>query len=189
MNRDQLEHLLRAASSIVEVTDLVVIGSQAILASFPEWQLPPQATRSVEADIAVDAGLARLEVAVDETELADRIDGAIGEGSLFHQTHGYYAQGVETATAVLPVGWRDRLVPVICETADPKVVGWCLEVHDLWVSKAAAGRDKDRDYCIALADAGIVDPTICEQRIDGLTPAAQWRARHLARRAFGPPRR
>lgn len=90
---------------------------------------------SVEADIAIDSDLARLDVATDESELADRIDGAIGEGSMFHQTFGYYAQGVETTTAVLTDGWRDRLVPLICESADPIAVGWCLERHDLWVAK------------------------------------------------------
>jgi hypothetical protein len=122
MKRTQLQHVLRAAASIVELSDLVVIGSQAILASYPEWELPPGATMSVEADLAVDATLARVDLAVDESTLADRIDGAIGEGSMFHQTHGYYAQGVETTTAVLTEGWRDRLIPFVCEDADPKVV-------------------------------------------------------------------
>jgi hypothetical protein len=77
---------------------------------------------------------------------------------------------------------------VICETAEPKVVGWCLEVHDLWVAKAAAGRDKDRDYCTALAAAGIVERAVCEQRIAQLPPAEQRRAHHIASHAFTPPR-
>ena len=139
MRRVDLEHLLRASASIVGVSDLVVIGSQAILGAFPEWELPSDATRSVEADIAVDVKIARHNTRADQTTLVDRIDGAIGEGSMFHSTHGYYAQGAETTTAVLGAGWRDRLVPVICEAAEPVVVGWCLEPHDLWVSKAAAG--------------------------------------------------
>jgi hypothetical protein len=42
-------------------------------------------------------------------ELADRIDGAIGEGSQFHQPYGYYAQGVGPETALLPEGWIDRV--------------------------------------------------------------------------------
>lgn len=55
-------------------------------------------------------------------ELAEKIEGAIGEGSQFHQTFGYYAQGVGPDTAVLPRGWmsrvststdRDGLTPVI----------------------------------------------------------------------------
>jgi hypothetical protein len=46
---------------------------------------------------------------------ADQVDGAIGGLSSFHETFGYYAQGVSVSTAVLPEGWRDRLVLV--ETA------------------------------------------------------------------------
>ncbi len=76
---DQLEHLLRAVVRVVEVRDLVVIGSQAIPASYPHRRLPGEATRSVAVDVAVD--LARLEVAVDDVVLADRIGDAIGEGS------------------------------------------------------------------------------------------------------------
>ena len=176
MKRSELEHLLRAEASIAGVTDLVVIGSQAILGTYPEWELPREATMSVEADIAIDAELARVDVAADETELADRIDGAIGEGSMFHETYGYYAQGVETSTAVLAEGWRERLVSVICEEANPIAVGWCLERHDLWVSKAAAGREKDLTFCKALAKAGLVDRAVCEQRLAALSAADRRRA-------------
>lgn len=188
MKREQLEHLLRAAAAIAGVTDLVVIGSQAILGTYPEWELPREATMSVEADIAVDADLARLDVAADETELADRIDGAMGEGSMFHETHGYYAQGVETATAILTDGWRDRLVPVISETANPIAVGWCLERHDLWVSKAAAGREKDKEFCRALAQADLVDREICDERIAALPVLDRRRADVVVSASFGPVR-
>ena len=41
---------------------------------------------------------------------ADQVDGAIGELSAFHETFGYYAQGVSVSTAVLPEGWRDRVI-------------------------------------------------------------------------------
>lgn len=184
MRRTELEHLLRAAASIVGVTDLVVIGSQAILGAYPEWELPSDATRSVEADLAVDVQIAHLDAAADETELADRIDGAIGEGSMFHRTYGYYAQGVETTTAVLGAGWRDRLVPVICEAAETAVVGWCLDPHDLWVSKAVAGREKDREFCAALAHAGLVDEKTCLVRIAALDDPYRTRADAVARVAF-----
>lgn len=184
MRREQLEHLLRAASTIAGVTDLVVIGSQAILGTYPEWELPSAATMSVEADLAVDADLARLDLGVDESELADLIDGAIGEGSMFHETYGYYAQGVETATAVLTDGWRERLVPFICETADPIAVGWCLERHDLWVAKAAAGREKDHEFCRALATSDLVDRGTCLERIAAPTEPDRRRAEVVASAAF-----
>jgi hypothetical protein len=36
MTRAELEHVIRAAGSIAEVEDLVVIGSQAVLGEFPD---------------------------------------------------------------------------------------------------------------------------------------------------------
>jgi len=42
----------------------------------------------------------------------DVIDGSIGELSPFHDTFGYYAQGVEEGTAILPEGWKRRLIEV-----------------------------------------------------------------------------
>jgi hypothetical protein len=48
MTRDELEHLLRAASRIAEDPDVVVVGSQAILGSFGDWELPDEAVRRVE---------------------------------------------------------------------------------------------------------------------------------------------
>ena len=104
--------------------------------------------RYVEVDVA----------AMDDTDgsKADLIDGSIGEASTFHATFGYYAQGVVETTAILPTGWRDRLVRF--ETpATNGVVARCLEIHDLWISKAIAGRPKDVEFCKALVDAGLVD--------------------------------
>ena len=78
------------------------------------------------------------------------MDGAIGEGSAFHQTHGYYAQGVGPDTATLPRGWQRRLVRI----ENPHtggVAGLCLEVHDLAISKYVAGREKDREFTRKLA--------------------------------------
>ena len=45
-------------------------------------------------------------------------------------------------TATLPSGWEGRLVAVRNENT-LGATGWCLEPHDLWVSKAIAGRPKD----------------------------------------------
>jgi hypothetical protein len=38
-------------------------------------------------------------------------------------------------------------------------VGYCLDVADLFMSKAAAGRDKDRVFCMALLQHGYVKPS------------------------------
>jgi len=52
VNRDELAHILRAAVDIAKDRRILVLGSQAILASVPEEALPERATMSMEADIA-----------------------------------------------------------------------------------------------------------------------------------------
>src|SRR5438552_1041617 len=97
MTRDQLEHLIRAAAEITDEYEFVVVGSQSILGPIPNP--PPELIMSMEADI----------YPMNAEEKADKIDGALGEGSQFHETFGYYAQGVDSTTACLPQGWKDRL--------------------------------------------------------------------------------
>lgn len=90
-------------------------------------------------------------------ELADQIDGAIGEGSQFHQTYGYYAQGVGPDTAVLPSNWMQRVHRVQSGNTNDRV-GYCLDLRDLFLAKATAGREKDREFCMALFEHGHVTP-------------------------------
>ena len=107
MKRSDLEHILRASKGITVETEFIVIGSQSILGPHPD--APRVLRESMEADLYPRA----------RPELADKVDGAIGEGSRFHQTHGYYAQGVRPDTAVLPAGWRHRLVRIERDFARP----------------------------------------------------------------------
>jgi len=164
VTRAQFEHVVRAAGSILGTDEILVIGSQALHASV-EGPLPPEAERSVEVDVAVFG---------DATgDKADLIDGSIGELSMFHETFGYYAHGVVESTAMLPDGWRGRLVRF--ETpATNGVVAWCLEPHDLWVAKAIAHRPRDLEFCDALLEAGIVqDEKLADRlaRVEGLNEA------------------
>ena len=64
--------------------------------------------------------------------------------------------------------WRDRLVRY--ETAATNgVVAWCLEPHDLWISKAIASRPKDLEFCRATADAGLVKGKRLRERLAAVT--------------------
>jgi hypothetical protein len=155
VRRSELAHVLRAASTITDDPQILVIGSQAILGSFRDEALPDAATRSIEVDIAF----------FDDPDEAksDAVDGAIGELSRFHETNGYYGQGVGVATAVLPAGWEERLVRFEDPAAEPSRAR-CLDPHDLVVSKLVAGREKDLEFARALVDAGCVDVTILEAR-------------------------
>jgi hypothetical protein len=107
MRRDQLEHAIRTACQIIERPEVIVVGSQAILGSFREDELPADATMSVEVDILPIAN------SNDETaHLADLIEGVAGEFSTFEQLHGFSIDGVDLETSTLPDGWRGRLVKV-----------------------------------------------------------------------------
>jgi hypothetical protein len=66
----------------------------------------------------------------DAATLSTKLDGAIGEWSMFHQTHGYYVQGVGRDTAVLPEGWENRLVAVSGPNTNGRT-GLCLDARPL----------------------------------------------------------
>ena len=143
MTREQLEHIIRAAASIADDDELIIVGSQAVLGQYPN--APAELLVSIEADVYPK----------HHPDRADLIDGAIGEGSDFHETFGYYAQGVGPTTAVLPTGWDLRLVPAF-GPGTRGATGWCLEIHDLVLSKLVAGREKDLRYARDASRHGLV---------------------------------
>jgi len=168
MNREQLAHLLRASTQIAGDPDILVIGSQAILGSFDEDDLPAPATASREVDIAFlnDPG----------GQKADQVDGAIGELSQFDEQFGYYAQGVEVSTAVLPTGWEDRLITWQSQAMRPSRALF-LEPHDLALAKLAAFRDKDRAFVTALLNAKLLATDTLIDRLADLPVSPQTRDR------------
>ena len=147
MKRRELAHILRSACVITGDPNILVLGSQSILGSFGEEVLPPEATGSIEADVAF----------MDDPEegKSDKVDGGIGEESRFHERFGVYGQGVGVSTAVLPEGWRERLVPFDHPEAGESHA-FCLDPHDLVISKLVAGREKDYAFARALIEADLV---------------------------------
>jgi len=170
MNRHELEHIIRAAGEIAGVERVIIFVSQAILAQFSD--LPEQFTdddnsgisilledhkilfRSVEADVIIP----------DSIEKTELVEGAIGELSSFHDTFGYYAQGVDFNTSKLPEGWENRLVE-ICNENTNGVSGLCLEIHDLIISKLYAGRKKDIEFFESAVNLGLLSQETLLKRL------------------------
>ena len=174
MKRRELEHVIRAAASIADDDEIIVIGNQAILGSIPD--APRILLVSVEADV----------IPKNRPERAELIEGAIGEGSLFHDTFGYYANGVGYESAVLPKGWEKRLVPVRGGNTGG-ATGWCLGLHDLVLSKYAAGREKDLRFNGELIRTGRIDRRVLKSLLRQL-PVPEIARRRISRqidRAFG----
>jgi hypothetical protein len=164
VRRDHLEHVIRSAARIARDPDVLVIGSQSVLGSFDDDRLPLAATTSIEADIAF----------MDDPDdaKADRVDGAIGELSRFHESFGYYAQGVSVTTATLPEDWQRRLVVLATPATDPGR-GLCLEPHDCVISKLVAGRPKDLDFAAALIGDRLVLRDVLLERLTALAQIPQ----------------
>lgn len=157
MTREQLEHLIRAAVDVV-ADDVVVIGSQSVLGAFPD--APSTLLRSMEADLYPRARL----------EQTDLIDDALGDGSPFHSSYGYYAHTVGPEAPIAPAGWEERLLLVEVAIKGGVARAWCMEPHDLVVAKLAAGRERDIDFADDAVRHGLVTLPVLKERTATLRP-------------------
>lgn len=171
MNRSQLEHIIRACAAITHDDEFIVIGSQAVLGAHPD--APEVLLRSMDLDLYPK----------NHPEDSVVVDRAIGEGSTFHQTFGYYAHGVGPETATLPNGWQTRLVPVRNDNTKD-ATGWCLDPADLAVSKLVAGREHDLVFVQQLLAHGMIAIATIHSRLEGtpLPPEKRTRVSELLQR-------
>ena len=150
--RKDIERLLMAARNAINHRDYVIIGSLSILGA---RELPPPAmVRSPDVDLYPKNDPGRA------SEVAD----AIGLGSRFEATHGYYADAVSPRLPTVPEGWESRLVRIAFESG---VVAWFLHPNDAAVSKYVRGEARDRKWIRSGLEAGILSlPTIEYRMMD-----------------------
>lgn len=143
-----------AVTSHLGAVRLLALGSQAIHVLLEPEEVPEQVVGSVELDVVV------LDALPGQGDLAQQITGAIGEGSDFHATHGYYPDGMTLDEAVLPVGWEGRLRSLnVHRVSLPEAPAtlYAPELADLCASKLAANRSKDHAFTKIVVTAGLVD--------------------------------
>jgi hypothetical protein len=152
MQRHELEHIIRACAALTGHAQFIVVGNLALLGQFPDP--PDELVLSSEAELYCPGD-------PESTRLITR---RLGELSLFDRTFHYCARGVEPEDIIVPEGWRDRLIPV--ESVDTAgATGFCLEVHDLAISKLAAGRDDDLAFVHGLLRYSFIDEGTLEDRL------------------------
>ena len=142
MKKQQVDHVLRAVGRITGEKQFIIIGSQSLHGKYPD--LADDIVRSAELDL----------IAKRDASRADWLN-VIGQDSKFHEQFGYYADPVDEATAILPKGWKSRLVNLSAGDTGG-VTGLCLDPHDLAIAKYAARRHKDIVFTRELASRGIV---------------------------------
>jgi hypothetical protein len=155
MRRQKIDHILRAAASATGQKRFVLIGSSALIVQAK--RIPAEMMITPEADIfAPDAE--------DVEYVSDLIDGSIGRNSAFHNTFGYYGDGVSPQTAILPLKWPDRAIEYsTAETGEATAI--VVEAHDLALAKLCAWRDKDKAWLKAGVQARVFSLEVMASRL------------------------
>ncbi|TVR30313.1 MAG: hypothetical protein EA388_14550 [Nitriliruptor sp.] len=181
MRVDELRDLARRAANVTGYRQILVLGSQAVHGSLPDADLPAITTMSEEADLAVVGDLSG--------ETPHMIEASFGMGSPYHQSFGVYADGIALSEVALPDGWEGRVrTQQIDDGADVDNPVTLLfpEIHDLCASKLTVavtggfGRRSDRGFVSALAEAGLVDLEILNDRVGSLPPTVAPEVRKAA---------
>ena len=149
MKRPLLDELLRAVEQITGERELVMIGSQALHAVVAD--APAEVVMSRECDLLFDESDPVVEV----------IDASLGPDSERAAELLVHVDTVSSSFPFLAPGWERRLVPF--GPMAPHVR--CLEIHDLVLSKLAAGRLKDYELIAVLLDRDLADLGVVRERI------------------------
>jgi hypothetical protein len=153
MRLSALKHLIGAVQGIAASRRIRVLGSSALLASFPDLgEASGPLERTFDADLLIEP--------CDE-QLAAVLHEALGDGSLFAQRTGYHADilRLEIVETLSP-GWESRLV-----TIDPAKDVAALAPEDLLVVKLRTGRPKDLALCHDLLERGLVKADALRSRL------------------------
>jgi hypothetical protein len=177
---EDLQRVVRALAREFKTDTVFIVGSQAILMSWPD--APGLMRGSPEID-AYPANARMWEIAEGDKdgiprEASEHIDGLFGSGSLFHRTHGFFIDGTDENTAKLPKGWETRAIVRRLDVDGRMVKAVAPSPEDLIVSKLARLDDKDKAFVQAYHRARPLDVALIEERIAAtkLDPAVTARA-------------
>lgn len=134
MRKPQLEEVIRAAGVLARRKTFILFGSQAVHALTEDP--PAEVLMSRECDVWLD----------EEPALQDLLKRELGADSKFHRAKGFYLDALPPGLPMVPAGWAQRLQTFMVDDIEVR----CLEIHDLIVTKLAAGRLKDYEFIMAV---------------------------------------
>ena len=143
MKRITPEDLTKAAEAVAEITGqshIFIVGMASTAFSAP----------NVAGMLTDDIDLFTPEL---ETGFLDEVIAAVGEGSQFEATHGFYVERVGTWVLLTqPRGWMERALVL----PHPTLMIHILHPLDLVYNKLEAGRKKDLEAVAQVLKAGPV---------------------------------
>lgn len=155
MKREYLFRLFEEARRLTGHRDYVVIGSLSILGTQDEDALPQEMAVSIDIDSYTRA---------DPGRILD-LKAALGEGSDFHRTHGYYLDPVSPSLPTLPDGWQARMTSI--DQGNVRI--WFLDPDDAAMSKYARSQPNDRRWIRAGIRAGYISLPRVQARMASTT--------------------
>ena len=174
MQLSVLRELFEQARKLVNHCDFVVVGSLSILGAVRGGEVPARMLMSIDVDCFTRNDPPRI------FELKE----ALGEGSAFEATHGFYLDPISPKVPTLPEQWEARLVRV---PLDERIVAYFLDPNDAAISKYARGDPRDREWIQAGLSAGLLSASIIESRFSR-TEFLDSGERERARSAFAEDR-
>jgi hypothetical protein len=165
---EDLERTVRAIATEFKTDTVFIIGSQAILLSWPDAPTDMNASPEIDAypkNAKIWETEERIKHPDEVPEASEHIDALFGMGSQFHRTHGFYIDGVDENTAKLPEGWNDRAIVKRIDVGNREVTVIAPCPEDLIVSKLARLDDKDKAFIETYNSVRPLDQILIEQRI------------------------
>lgn len=155
MTKNKLEIMLCEAGSIAHDRNFFLIGSQSLRAVLPRY--PKEFPQTLEADLYPR----------QHPQAWSLLQREMGRDSKFFRKYGVYLDCADPALSTIPDGWLERLIPFRTPRTGG-VTAWCLEPHDLFVSKLVAWREKDQLFLRAMLKHKLAKPLIVFNRIEDL---------------------
>jgi hypothetical protein len=165
---EDLERAVRAVAREFKTNKVFIIGSQSILLAWPN--APTLMRSSPEIDMYPENAKTWEAQQEDKhpnetSEASEHINALFGSGSQFHQTFGFYIDGVVEHTAKLPHGWQTRAVVRHIDVDERTVVAVAPSPEDVIISKLARLEDKDKEFIEAYHLERPLNPKVIEERI------------------------
>ena len=151
MELTDLQELFAQARKLTGQGEFVVVGSLSILGIVKGSDVPPRMLMSIDVDCFTRQG----------PEQIDAMQGALGAGSGFEASHGFYLDPISPKVPTLPRQWEHRLVRVAMEQG---IVVFFLDPNDAAASKYARCEPRDREWIQAGLQAGLLSAPIIESR-------------------------
>lgn len=163
--QDELKRAVRSIARHFATDTVYLIGSQAILASWPDAPLAARLSQEID---AYPGNADEWRRRNNEMEASEEINALFGFGSSFHVAFGFYIDGVDERTAALPAGWKARAVRMAIEDGDRTIAAVAPALGDLIAAKLIRLDGKDKDFVRACHEARPLDIAAIQRLIDSV---------------------